>query len=432
MRIMRFLNRLFNNKRDGSGNVVINNTSTILTTWPFESATDDIAMKIATVFRCVDIVSSAVASMGLQVKQRRTTNINGVQSSWFEVDTFHPLYNLLAYQPNDRQTAFELVKNAVSAILLKGNAYILPIRRGVEVEQLVLLTPDSTTYDARLDVYRVDDDINNIHGMYDSWEIIHLRNVCTDGGYEGISTLQFAANTLNIASRIDSQQADFYKSGSTLRGFVSGDTSITQGFGSLQDEQLEAVSQSVEAQLNSGRKIFQLPGAMKFNQISLSPNDLQLLDSKKFTVLEICRFFGVHPDKVFSQSSTNYKASENSQTVFLSDTLQPLLKKISLEMNVKLIFVENMWRFRIFFNLEDYYEADILSKADYYGKMLSNAAMTPNEIRIKTGKAPQAGGDTVFISCNVAPVGSSKITGEQSSTEGEKTQQSEDLGAKNE
>jgi HK97 family phage portal protein len=302
----------------------------------------------------------------------------------------------------------------------------------VEVEQLVLLKPDSTTYDARLDVYRVDDDINNIHGMYDSWEIIHLRNVCTDGGYEGISTLQFAANTLNIASRIDSQQADFYKSGSTLRGFVSGDTSITQGFGSLQDEQLEAVSQSVEAQLNSGRKIFQLPGAMKFNQISLSPNDLQLLDSKKFTVLEICRFFGVHPDKVFSQSSTNYKASENSQTVFLSDTLQPLLKKISMEMNVKLIFVENMWRFRIFFNLEDYYEADILSKADYFGKMLSNAAMTPNEIRIKTGKAPQAGGDTVFISCNVAPVGSSKITGEQSSTEGEKTAENENLGANNE
>ena len=114
MRIMRFLDRLFNNKRGGSGNVVINNTSTILTTWPFESATDDIAMKIATVFRCVDIVSSAVASMGLQVKQRRTTNINGVQSSWFEVDTFHPLYNLLAYQPNDRQTAFELVKNSDS------------------------------------------------------------------------------------------------------------------------------------------------------------------------------------------------------------------------------------------------------------------------------------------------------------------------------
>ena len=156
---------------------------------------------------------------------------------------------------------------------------------------------------------------------------------------------------------------------------------------------------------------------MRFNQLSLSPADLQLLDSKRFNVLEICRFFGVHPDKVFQQTSTNYKSSENSQTVFMTDTLNPLLKKIQNECYIKLVPKPIRHQYKIVFDLENYYQADILSKADYYNKMVQAGAMTPNEVRQKEGRVPMAGGDELFISCNVAPIDSNKIRGDQAKTE---------------
>ena len=82
------------------------------------------------------------------------------------------------------------------------------------------------------------------------------------------------------------------------QAFVSGKNS-TLGFGTIQDTQLQGVADNIEKQLASGKKIFNLPGEMSFNQISLSPSDIQLLETKTFNVLDICRFFGVHPDKVF-------------------------------------------------------------------------------------------------------------------------------------
>jgi phage portal protein BeeE len=107
--------------------------------------------------------------------------------------------------------------------------------------------------------------------------------------------------------------------------------------GKAQDSQLSTVGDRVEGEIKSGKRILSLPGSMKFNPLSMSPADLNLLQSQEFNVLQICRFFGVHPDKVFYLKSSNYKASENSQTAYLTDTLQPILRKFENEFTIKLI-----------------------------------------------------------------------------------------------
>jgi len=164
--------------------------------------------------------------------------------------------------------------------------------------------------------------------------------------------------------------------------------------------------------LTSGAKIFTLPGTMKFNQLSLSPSDLQLVESKNLNVLDICRFFGVHPDRVFQSSSTNYKGSESAQTAFMTDTLFPLINKIETELTVKLIPNALLSDYRVKFDLDDYYIGDMGTKADYYTKMISAGVLTPNEVRMREGHAPVEGGDSAFITCNVAPLDSAKIKGE--------------------
>lgn len=80
-----------------------------------------------------------------------------------------------------------------------------------------------------------------------------------------------------------------------------------KGLNALTDIQSSDVAERVESELNSGRDIVSVNGDMSFAQLSFTPADTQLIENKKLTVLDICRFYGVHPDKVFARAPTNYK-----------------------------------------------------------------------------------------------------------------------------
>lgn len=126
----------------------------------------------------------------------------------------------------------------------------------------------------------------------------------------------------------DKETLSVFATGGRLKGLVSNDNSLAKGFGELQDGQLKTAASLIEEAIKSGNDIISVPGDAKFSTMSISQKDMELLESKKFGVLEICRFFGVHPDKVFAGQSANYKASEMSQVSFLTDTLAPTLRQI--------------------------------------------------------------------------------------------------------
>lgn len=365
------------------------------------------AMRLATVYRCTSILSGSIAALPLQLKRKK----NG----YFAVDEDNPINYALTRCPNNRQTAFELMRNAVILTVNSGNAYIYPDWSRGEL-QLFLLSPGSVSYDKILNIYLVSDPVNNIYETLENDEIIHLRNMSLDGGYTGVSTIRFASQIMSVSASADAQSLDIYQPGSSYSGFVSGDSSGVKGFGEFQDAQLETVGERVEEQLKSGRKIFWLPDNMKFSSLSMSPADIQLLEMKKFSVLDICRFYGVHPDKAFAGQSQNYKASEMSQVQFMTDTLQPILRQIENEFYAKLIPRSVASKYRIEFDLEAFYQTDLETMALHMEKSIQYGAYTVNEWRNKQGKASVEGGDVAMMSCNVAPINSAKIKGENISS----------------
>ena len=354
----------------------------------------ELAMKIATVFRCIDITSKGIAQLPLRIEHD--------EGGYFEPidDDVFNLHYLLTRKPNDRLNAFDFKRAIIVELLTQGNAYVMP-KTGYEgYESLVHLTPGCTIYDKYTNLYTVDDPVNRITGVFDSSEIIHLKNLSLDGGYTGVSTLQYASRTMAISTNADIANVETFKSGGILSGFVSGKGG-TVGFGAIQDTQLQSVADSIEKQIASGKKIFNLPGEMSFNEISLSPADIELLSTKQFNVLDICRFFGVHPDKVFAQQSSNYKASEMSQVAFLTDTLQPVLTLIEIEMQVKLIPKELDSVYRINFDIEPLLQTDLITHADYMSKTIAAGVKNVNYWRKKSGQAPVENGDKVLVSANL-------------------------------
>ena len=354
----------------------------------------ELAMKIATVFRCIDIISKGVAQLPLRIEHDEGGYFQAINDDPFN------LHYLLTRKPNARLNAFDFIRTSIVVLCTEGNAYILP-RFGMEgYMELIHLTPGSVQYDKYLNKYIVNDIVNGIVDIYEADEIIHLKNLSLDGGYTGVSTLQYASRTMAISTNADLANVETFKSGGIISGFVSGKGG-TVGFGAIQDKQLQSVADDIEAQITSGKKIFNLPGEMSFNEISLSPADIELLSTKQFNVLDICRFFGVHPDKVFAQQSSNYKASEMSQVAFLTDTLQPILTLIEMELQVKLIPKELDSMYRINFDIEPLLQTDLLTHADYMNKTIAAGVKDVNYWRKKNGQAPVENGDKVLVSANL-------------------------------
>lgn len=363
------------------------------------------AMCIDTVYRCVDILSGTIAALPMYLRRK-----NGLIYEVAEDSMINDIFSGVA---NERQTFFVLMQNAIISILLRGNAYILPFRNSSgEVVHLYLLNPDCVVYDVQKNIYKVYDIINNQFGTYEAWEIIHLKNKSLDGGYTGVSTITYASRTLSVSANADEQTLDGLKRGNKMKGFLSGGNPVL-GLGEIQDSVQDKVAERLEREIEQDRSIMRLPGAITFTQLSMTPADAQLLETRKFSPYGICRFFGVHPDMVFVEQSSNYKASENSQVTFLNQTLTPLLAQIQTEFKAKLVLGSPAVkrRYKIAYDLFELHATDIKTKAEQTKILIESGVLTPNEARIRDNRVPVKGGDVTFISCNVAPIDSLKISG---------------------
>lgn len=322
----------------------------------------------------------------------------------FEPMTDDSLYYLLTVQPDKTYNAFDFWSDAVSELLLTGNAYIVPVYSAVSmsVERLVLCSRGSVMHDTRHDIYMVNDVVNGLSGTYGEDEVIHLKGQSIDGK-SGMSVLHYARMTLSIARAGDTETGNRFKNGGNVSGLLSNDRSVT-GLGEYQDKELDKAAIDVDEQFRSGRRIVSLPGMVDFKQITMSSADLQFLESRKFTVREICRFFGVHPSFVFDDTSNNYKSAEMANVAFLSTTLNPILRQIELEFLRKLVSPRLVGNMKFAFDRRALYACDLESKAKYQADTIATGLYTVNEWRKEENKRPVAGGDVVLVSANLKSV----------------------------
>ena len=365
--------------------------------------TGNTALSVATVYRCVQLLSESVANLPFLYMRLK----DGI----FVEDTNSRLHYLLTVQPDFTKSAFDFWKETVENVLLEGNAYIVPVynRATLEIDRLVLCGRNTVNHDVYNDTYMITDTINGICGVYDESEIIHIKGH-TSNGKHGVSVLEYARQTLDIALTGDRETLKRFANGGNVRGIVSNDKTTT-GFGEYQDKELEKTAENIDSRFQNGERIVSLPGQVDFKQISLSSTDMQFLESRKFTVREICRFFGVHPSFVFDDTSSNYKSAEMANVAFLSNTLNPILKRIECELTRKLIPRSLCCKRRFLFDRRGIYSMDLQSLADYQKKTIESGIYTVNDWRRMENQPTIDGGDTVYLSTNLAPLGSEKLSG---------------------
>lgn len=355
----------------------------------------DAAMKVSAVYSAVKLISEGIARLSLSYQRYNFA------ASRFVDDYNATLYRVLRIKPNATMSSFDMWRAAVQQMLLEGNAYLLPKYDALgDVVSLTLLSPYSTVYDAKNNLYMIRDAVNGIARDVAPAKIVHLRNIGTDGGHTGLSTIQLAARALGIMRLSDQNTANTLSNGGRMRGILTGAGGVDT-FGAATTSQLSGVADGIEKDMREGRTVIPVPQDMKFQSITLSPADAKVLESKQVTTRDIARFFRVHPDLLYEGSNNTYKAAEVPNVMFLTQTLAPLLVQIESELLIKLV-PENLWgKRRIRFDREDLYTTDLLTEGTYFEKMLQTGIYTVNELRRKKGQSPVEGGDTPLVSANL-------------------------------
>lgn len=353
------------------------------------------AMLLSTVYRCVEVISDSVAQLPLEPYK--------MDSKGYKIKfTSHPTYKLLNKEPNSKMSRFTFMKTLIVSTLLKGNGYAYIERdelgnakalHFIPSEFVTILTPTTIKDNIAYSVV-------GINKTVESCNMIHILNFSYDG-ITGVSTLAHAKNTLGLSVDSESHAAGFFKGGANLAGILK----INSTLNTKQKEELKRSWQSAfSPSVGTPNGVAVLEGNMDFQPITVNPSDAQLLETREFNVIDICRFFGVSPVKAFDLSKSSYSTVEATELAFLTDTLAPLLEKIELEFERKLYKPSERDSIDVRFDTSSLLRADKAALASYYNTLFNIGVISPNEIRRQLDLPAIENGDETFVQVNIQPL----------------------------
>lgn len=264
------------------------------------------AMQMTAVYSCVRILSEAVASLPLQFY--RYTADGGKEKA---VD--HPLYFLLHDEPNPEMTSFVFRETLMTHLLLWGNAYSQIIRnaRG-EIIALYPLMLDwmEVNRDANGHIYyeywTSSDDAHTMKGSsvrLDPTDVLHIPGLSFDG-LVGYSPIAMAKNAIGMAIACEEYGAKFFANGAAPSG-------VLEHPGTLKDPlRVRDSWQATFGGSANANKVAVLEEGMKYTPISISPNEAQFLETRKFQIDEIARIFRVPPHMVGDLEKSSFSNIE--------------------------------------------------------------------------------------------------------------------------
>lgn len=354
------------------------------------------SMSLSAVWACANLVSGTISSLPFEIHR---SNSDGFSS----VDARHPLHRLLYESPNYDQTALDFWDYLCLSVELWGNAYAQVTRSGDVIAALYPINPEAMSV-RRLTTgaleYRWTRDGRFYVGT--DRDVLHIRG---PGGEAlgGMSTLQFGRQVFSSALAADRAAAGMFSNGLRPSAVVKFKEWLTP--------EQRAVTETLlldkyQGAMNAGRP-FVAEGGVEYQQLSIAPEDAQMLETRQFSVEEVCRYFGVPPVMIgHAGGSTAWPTSVEQQAlIFQKFTLRRRIKRIEQAVAMQLLSPQDRASgvsARI--NMEALLRGDSASRAAFYQIMTQIGAITINEVRGRENMPPVAGGDTPRMQMQNVPI----------------------------
>lgn len=369
-----------------------------------KAVTERSAMQMTAVYACVRILSEAIAELPLHLYRYNDTGGK-------EKAINHSLYHLLHDEPNPEMSSFVFRETLMTHLLLWGNAYAQIIRNGKgEVIALYPLMPNKMTVDRDENgqlfytYTRSNEETPTMEGStvkLKPSDVLHIPGLGFDG-LVGYSPIAMAKNAIGMAIACEEYGAKFFANGAAPSG-------VLEHPGVIKDpaKVRESWNSTFGGSGNAG-KVAVLEEGMKYTPISISPEQAQFLETRKFQINEIARIFRVPPHMVGDLEKSSFSNIEQQSLEFVKYTLDPWVIRWEQSLSRSLLSNGDKKTYFFKFNVEGLLRGDYASRMTGYATARQNGWMSANDIREleNLDRIPaEQGGDLYLINGNMLPLG---------------------------
>ena len=367
------------------------------------SVNERTSLQTAAVYACVRVISEAVASLPLHLYRYEG---NGSQ-----IDYEHPLYDLLHAVPNPEMTSFVWRETMMSHILLWGNCFIQIVRDGAgRIKWLYPLMPDKmeiqrNEHGELYYIYNRDKDETRPHDktgevVLSKRDVLHIPGLGFDG-LIGYSPIAAAKNAIGISIAAENYGATFFANGANPSG-------VLMHAGTLNDPpKIRDMWESIYRGKGQNR-IAVLEDGLKFETVSIAPNNAQFLETRRFQLNEIARIFKVPPHMICDLEKSSFSNITQQSLEFMMHTIEPWVIKLEQSMDMALFTPQERRKYFIKFNLDGFLRGDYKSRMEGYAVARQNGWMSANEIRALERMNPipaEDGGDRYMVNAAMYDLG---------------------------
>lgn len=358
--------------------------------------TGESAYQLSAVFACVRIVSSQFASLPFLLYRNRLDGGKDLVRN-------HPVYDLMSKRPNPYQNAFEWREMLAGHLCLRGNAFnqIVSNARG-QITALLPLHPDRMKIELLANGnyrYRY----SNVDGTiqyFTRGQIWHIRGLSSDG-YVGLSPIALARSSVGGALAAQDYAARFFANDAKPSG---GWIEYPGNFSDKQKrEQFRESFQDAQSAMNRG-KIAILEYGMKYHEVGITNDEAQFLETRKFNVTDIARWFGVPPHKIGDLDRATFSNIEQQAQEFIQECLGPMAERWEASIEAELLFDDE--GLEVEFDFAQLLRGDSIARSSYYNAGINGGWLTRNEARISENLNPLHGLDKPLLPLNMSEEGS--------------------------
>jgi HK97 family phage portal protein len=367
--------------------------------------TDETALQLSVVFACVRLLAETVAGLPLNFYRVAKDKSRTLDEGYY-------LYRLLKTKPNRYQTRVEFWETIIYQLAFRGNAYCMKERNlsGQIISLLPLMTAQVET------VLENDGSITYRYttgkgvAVFAEQSIWHLK--LFGNGITGMSPLDNARNSLGIAISAEDRVNTLANSGFKPSGVLTIDKVLSP-------EQRKAIRENFKDLADGGEDTLRvLEAGLTYQQISMNPKDVQLLESRKFQTEDIARFFGVPSVLINDTSSSTAWGTGMGEIIraFYKLGLRPYLERIECSLTANIIDIADRDLIVPEWDFDALLRGDEKARYEGYKVAISSGVMSPNECRAREGLSPDKNGDRLYIDRQLIYLENGGLSNEQITT----------------
>jgi len=351
------------------------------------------AMQTSAVYACVKVISETVASLPLHVYRNEGDNKTKAAD--------HALYNILHLSPNPEMTAYTFIETMMLHLLLWGNSFCQIIRNGLgEVTALYPLLPSKMLVERDRETNELVYNYATTKGIVklSALNILHIPGLGYDG-LLGYSPIAMVKNAIGLSMAAEDFGSTFFANGASPSGVLSHP-------GILKDHDKLRESWKALFSGNNAHNVAVLEEGLKYQQISIPPNDAQFLETRRFQLEEIARIYRVPLHLIGDLEHATFSNVEHMSLDFCKFTIAPWLRKLEQAFQKSLLLPFERRDMFVRFLVDGLLRGDYQSRMSGYATGIQNGFLCPNDVRRleNLNLIEDESGDKFYFNGNMLPI----------------------------